>query len=155
MACTKAGLTAKSYPAPDPAKLQGKQDRKLSDKKVEESLMLARKKEMMAAYGFAVQAIELDSRNAFAYINRAMFFSMNGAHSDALEDCKLSVYLDANFVDGYKLLGKVLNDMKEPRAAIEYGLLNAVKLSKSGELDKELQMHINSAVNAYKKTIGK
>lgn len=149
-ACKKAGFVRKKYPPLEKAKLKPTVNTKRSSDKVNESLMLARKGEKMVAFSCAAEAIELDNWNPVAYINNAMFLAMNNALKEALENCKIGIFLDETS-NAYNLLSTILIQANEPKDAIEYGLLNAVELLAGDSLDKETEANIFKAINTYKK----
>uniref|UniRef100_A0A1I8IHC9 J domain-containing protein n=2 Tax=Macrostomum lignano TaxID=282301 RepID=A0A1I8IHC9_9PLAT len=59
------------------------------------------------------RAIELSSRVASYYGNRAAAYIMLSRYHDALKDCRTSVSIDSNFLKGYLRLGKVLLNLGE------------------------------------------
>lgn len=153
-ACAKAGFVKRSYPPVPDGVLKATIDNDRSVAKMNESLALARKGERMGAFSCASEAIELDNHNPVAYINYAMFLAMNKALSEALENCKISIFLDKS-VNAYNLLTSILIHFNKPKDAIEYGLLNAVELFKDDVLVNEVGSTATSVLDYYKKSLNK
>ncbi|KAI9209685.1 uncharacterized protein BJ171DRAFT_608953 [Polychytrium aggregatum] len=92
-------------------KAQG--NKKMAEKDYAESISLYTK------------AIELDSRSAVYYGNRAAAYSQDGQHELAVADAKKAIEIDPNWAKGYSRLGHALfclEQYEEAVAAYEKGL---------------------------------
>lgn len=74
------------------------------------------------------RALELHSRNPFAYINRAMAYLKQRQHDQALADLEQAEQLDSNEIVIYIYRGHILNDLERYTDALDV-LNSALKLN--------------------------
>ncbi|GAB6022119.1 hypothetical protein CHUAL_006261 [Chamberlinius hualienensis] len=65
------------------------------------------------------RAIEIDPKNAIYYCNRAAAHSKMQNHKQAIDDCRIAIYLDPNYSKAYGRMGLAFDSLNQPREAKE------------------------------------
>ncbi|XP_011503786.1 PREDICTED: small glutamine-rich tetratricopeptide repeat-containing protein alpha [Ceratosolen solmsi marchali] len=81
------------------------------------------------------KAIELDSKNAIYYHNRALVYSKLGNHHQAIRDCHTAISIDPNYSKAYTRLGLAYSSLNKHKEAKEI-YLKALELQPDNEYIK-------------------
>lgn len=109
----------KNEPKVAPSGFAMEEQKKEAERLKNEGNNLMKTEKYAEALQLYTRAIEIDSKNAIYYCNRAAAHSKLNQHKQAIDDCQIAIHLDPNYSKAYGRMGLAYDSLNQHREAKE------------------------------------